>query len=151
MPDFWEGQFGLDPHDASDAMRITAGGYANIEHYFNNTTPKADSKPVVFIAATVSRADGKQSGEWRVTRTGDLSTPLTVHYTVSGDATAGVDFTALPDSVTIPAGKNSAILNLTPSPAAGGEKTVVITLKKDEPGHHVGCPSASLVIIRQAH
>jgi autotransporter-associated beta strand protein len=35
MPDYWEKAVGLDPGSASDAMTITADGYANIEHYLN--------------------------------------------------------------------------------------------------------------------
>ena len=30
LPDFWEKQFGLDPNDAKDSAKISAGGYANI-------------------------------------------------------------------------------------------------------------------------
>src|SRR5205814_235123 len=44
IPDYWEEQFGLNPHDATDAMRTnTAGRYANVEHYFNNTDPTGGS------------------------------------------------------------------------------------------------------------
>jgi PKD repeat protein len=40
------------------------------------------------------------------------ASPLTVGYTVSGTATPGVDYTALPGSVTIPAGQNSAVVSI---------------------------------------
>lgn len=43
---------------------------------------------------------------------GDNSTPLTVGYTVSGTAIPGVDYNALPGSVTIPAGEDSVILSI---------------------------------------
>jgi hypothetical protein len=98
IPDFWETQFGLDPREAADSMQISAGGYANIEHYFNNTKLRADPKPIVYVSTTVSRASEGQPGEWRVTRTGSLQQPLTVRYTVGGDAIAGQDYTALPGS-----------------------------------------------------
>lgn len=150
MPDFWETQFGFNPRDASDAMQITAGGHANIEHYCNSTNPRADGKAVVSIAATVSRADEKQPGEWRVMRTGDPTAPLTVQYTIGGDAAPGVDFAALPGTITIPAGKDSATLKLMPTPTVASEKIVVVTLDTASSSHHVGCPSASLVVIRKA-
>ena len=51
LPDFWEKQFGLDPNDAGDNARISAYGYANIEHYFNNTDPTGGTTPIIFIAA----------------------------------------------------------------------------------------------------
>ncbi|MFM1874331.1 MAG: hypothetical protein RL266_68 [Bacteroidota bacterium] len=40
------------------------------------------------------------------------NSPLTVGYTVSGTATPGTDYTALPGSITIPAGQDSVILNI---------------------------------------
>lgn len=39
MPDEWESANGLDPNDASDAMKIGEGGYANIEVYVNSLVP----------------------------------------------------------------------------------------------------------------
>lgn len=40
------------------------------------------------------------------------NSPITVGYTVSGTATPGVDYTALPGSVTIPAGEDSVVLSI---------------------------------------
>ncbi|WP_449072008.1 hypothetical protein [Prosthecobacter sp.] len=149
LPDAWETQFGLDPRDARDGARISAHGYANIEHYFNNTHPRGDSgAPIVYVSATVSRAHPNQPGEWRITRGGDLEEPLTVDYAVGGDASAGRDFEPLTGSVTIPAGSTSAMLTLTVSAKAEDNKTVIVTLKGDPSRCHVGCPSASLIVIR---
>src|SRR5262249_34909926 len=92
LPDFWEKQFGLNPNDAGDGAKIGAGGYANIEHYFNNTDPGGSDAPIVFVAATVSRARSNQDGEWRVMRTGNSSGPLTIRYDIAGDAVSGQDF-----------------------------------------------------------
>lgn len=150
LPDFWEKQFGLDPNDAKDSAKISAGGYANIEHYFNNTDPAGGTKPIVFIAATVSRALPKhgQAGEWRVTRNGDLRSPLTVSYTVSGSAASSEDFEPLKGEVTIPAGAPSATIKLTPTKNARNDTMVVLTLAAGQSHYHVGCPSASLVVLR---
>ena len=43
IPDFWEEQFGLNKNDPKDSKAIGHGGYANIEHYFNNTDPTGGS------------------------------------------------------------------------------------------------------------
>ena len=137
LPDFWEKQFELNPTDASDAAKISADGYANIEHYANNTDPTGRGASIVHIAATISRAMKTDPGEWRVTRTGGVSQALTVHYTMSGDANAG--------SVTIAAGKTSATIPL--QPRAGAGKTVVVTLDAAQAAYRVGCPSASLIVI----
>ena len=150
LPDFWEKQFGLNPTDASDSAKLSRG-YAQIEHYFNNTDPQGGAVPIVFISATVSRAlvQQGQAGEWRVTRTGSTAEPLRLSYTVSGDAAVGDDFQALPGSVTIPASQSSARIALSPTSRAADDKTVVITLATDQPGYHVGCPSQSLIVIRK--
>ena len=149
LPDFWEKQFGLNASDATDSMKISANGYANIEHWINNTDPTGGSTPIVFVSATVSRAGKNQPGEWRVTRTGDSAQPLTVRYTISGDAAAGKDFAPLAGSVTIPAGKTSATVPLSPLAGASDNKLAVISIATEQPEYHVGCPSQSLVVIRK--
>jgi hypothetical protein len=149
LPDFWEKQFGLNPGDASDSAKLS-GGYANIEHYFNNTDPDGGTAPVVFVSASTSRARANrgQPGEWRVTRTGDTAAPLTVRYTLGGDAEPGKDFAPLTGAVTIPAGRSFAAIPLAPLPGARDNKTAVITLTASRPDFHIGCPSQSLVVIR---
>ena len=47
-----------------------------------------------------------------VSRTGDLSGPLSVDYTVQGTAQPGVHYRALPGTVTIPAGQSSAVVQV---------------------------------------
>ncbi len=44
MPDAWETANGLNPNDASDAMKIASNGYTNIENYINSIT-EANSQP----------------------------------------------------------------------------------------------------------
>ena len=153
IPDYWERQFGLDPRNPADGLAAGARGYANVEHYFNNSDPRPDANgaAIVYIAATVSRAGAseRRNGEWRVTRTGDTSAPLTVRYRVSGDAIAGKDFAGLPGRVTIPAGGTSATITLTPLASAADDRTVVIALEPGAETHFAGCPAQSLVVIRR--
>ncbi len=150
IPDFWETQFGLNPQDANDSARIGTGGYANIEHYFNNSNPRSEATPVVSISAAVSRAYPGQAGTWLVTRHGPVQSPLTVHYTVSGDAASSRDFEPLSGSVTLPAGKSSALISLQPTTGTQDDKTAIITLSTDDPACGVGCPAASLIVIRSS-
>jgi pectate lyase len=139
LPDEWQKSFGV-----RDAAAISHG-YANIEHWFNNTDPTGKNTPVVFVSATVSRATPVQAGEWRISRTGDLTQPLDVVCDLSGDAVSGRDFAALPVRVTIPAGEASTTLALPVLPSAKDDVTAVITLRAP----HVGCPSRSLIVIRR--
>lgn len=39
IPDEWERANGLNPNDASDAMKILANGYTNLEVYVNSLVP----------------------------------------------------------------------------------------------------------------
>ncbi|MFZ5830650.1 MAG: hypothetical protein ACOY3P_11210 [Planctomycetota bacterium] len=167
IPDHWEEQFGLDPQDPSDGMKIAAGGYANIEHYFNSTDPHGGATPVVFVAARVSRASpgGNQAGVWRVTRTGSTTAPLVVSYRINGTATPDQDYASLPGTVTIPAGTASVEIVLKPTKTTAvassatartasevgsrraGDKTVVLSLNRSDEAYHVGCPARALVVI----
>jgi hypothetical protein len=148
LPDFWEKQFGLNPNDASDSAKISAGGYANIEHYANNTDPTGKGGTIVSISADVSRASLTQLGEWRITRSGDVTEPLTVHYKLSGDAKMGEDYAQLYGTTVIAAGKRTKIITLDPRKTATDNRTVVMTLQGGD-GAVVGCPSQSLIVIRR--
>ena len=116
IPDYWEDQFGLNKHDAKDAMKIARGGYANIEHYFNNTHPAGGAAPIVHIAASVSRAKGKEqlAGAFQVTRSGSTGAALTLSYTVGGSAAAGKEYERLSGTATIPAGAASGTIAVVP-------------------------------------
>jgi len=45
MPDSYESKNGLNPNDASDAMKIATGGYSNIEIYLNSVVDVKTVKP----------------------------------------------------------------------------------------------------------
>ncbi|MSU48668.1 MAG: hypothetical protein EXS37_06160 [Opitutus sp.] len=153
LPDFWEQQFGLDPRDPTDSKKISTSGYAHIEHYFNNTDPRAadpaSGANVVYIAGTATRATATTPGECRVMRTGSSAASLTAHYTVSGDAAAGRDYAPLSGQVTIPAGSHSVALSLVALPSATDNRTVTIALTPGARDHFIGCPSQALVVIRR--
>lgn len=63
--------------------------------------------PTVTVTAVDPGAQeaAKDPGAFAVTRMGGADAPLTVNYSVTGTATAGDDYQALPGSVTIPAGE----------------------------------------------
>ena len=86
----------------------------------------------VSIAATSPDAaeSGPAPGTFTVTRSGNLSNPLVVSYTVGGTASAGADYAGLPATVTIPANVASASITVTPlaDSIAEGDETVTVTL-----------------------
>jgi hypothetical protein len=65
-----------------------------------------------------------------VTRSGSLASALTVSYTVSGSAIAGVNFVALTGTVTIPAGAVSADIDVQPilTTTFTADKVLTVTL-----------------------
>ena len=74
---------------------------------------------------------GLGTASFRVTRGGNLSQPLTVNYSVSGNAIAGTDYNALSGTVTFPANENTAFITVTPRDDATIEsnETVTVTLQ----------------------
>jgi hypothetical protein len=105
-------------------------------------------------AVTITALDGTATeagattGAFRVSRTGSTASPLTVFYSVAGTATPGTDYTALPGSVTIPAGVAAANILVKPinDTLKEGNQTVVVTLSS-KPAYTIGSPSAATVTI----
>lgn len=107
---------------------------------------------------------------YRISReNSDISQPLTVNFAISGTAIAGVDYTAIPGSVTIPTGQTSVLIPITVHPDALAEGTETIILLLDNacsctqstatmqindlpplisnlPDHYTTCPNASVLL-----
>jgi subtilisin-like proprotein convertase family protein len=106
--------------------------------------------PTVSIVATAPSAFFPSlNGQFTVTRTGDLTNPLTVNYTVGGTATAGVDYTALSGSVTIPGGQASATISVPPLLVPPTARTVIATLSASA-NYTIGTSPATVTITSQA-
>lgn len=120
-------------------------GVALVEVY--DITPAGSSATAVSAAATSPNANTAGiAGVFTVTRTGDTSQPLSVGYTVGGTAVAGQDYQALPGSVTIPAGVNSATVIVAPgSSLSASSATVVLTLAASS-SYAAGTGSATVTI-----
>ena len=74
--------------------------------------------------------EGCTNGIISFTTNTPVATPMTINYTVSGNATNGVDYTAIPNSITIPAGQDSVALIIHPllDGITEGTETVIITV-----------------------
>jgi uncharacterized delta-60 repeat protein len=74
-----------------------------------------DELPVVSIAATDPTAsEPADTGEFTVTRTGNLSGDLIVYFKTGGKAIHQADYAPIGDRVRIPAGARSATITITP-------------------------------------
>ncbi|MBD2551535.1 S8 family serine peptidase, partial [Microcystis elabens FACHB-917] len=90
------------------------------------------------ISVAISSASVAEDGTYNIvytfSRTGPNSSELTVYYTLSGTATAGVDFSTLPSSgssaITFAAGASTATLTIDPTADldAESDETVELTL-----------------------
>lgn len=91
--------------------------------------------PVVTLTADVPTANPSQGilGSFTLTRTGDLSQPLSVTFTIKGTGQNGVDYKLLTTTKTMKAGKGTKRLKITAYPvdgaSAGTKKTVKLTLQ----------------------
>lgn len=99
----------------------------NITDDENSTTNR-----VLNIVKTTDAAEPSTNGLFTISLPAGVtpSEAITVNYTVSGTATAGVDYTALSGTVVIPAGQNSVILPVTVAndQIIEGAETLIVTL-----------------------
>jgi hypothetical protein len=90
--------------------------------------------PATLVSVTAStptaNEQGPVNGVFTVTRTGNTSVPLTVNYTVGGNATSGADYTALSGSVTFLAGAASTNITVQVNNDSAAEltETAVLTI-----------------------
>jgi len=86
--------------------------------------------PVVTMTATtpVARESGLTPGVFTLSHNGPTTVPYTITLTPGGTATADADYSALPGSITIPAGQNSITLDVTPLADFLVEQDETITL-----------------------
>ncbi|MCZ8201041.1 MULTISPECIES: S8 family serine peptidase [unclassified Microcystis] len=108
------------------------------------------STKTISIAKT---ADGKEAGSvssvFTLTRTGDLSSALTVNYTLAGAATPGVDYTGTTrNTVTFAAGSRNATITLpTKDDLLSDPSETIITRITAPVGYTISGPSAATATI----
>ncbi len=104
----------------------------------------------VRVSAVKSTAYEQRStkGSVRFSRTGNLTKPVTILYSVGGTATNGVDYALLPGSVTIPAGIAAKDVFISPiyDKVREGNQTVTITIEQNSL-YLVGSPASATVTI----
>ena len=117
----------------------------------------ADAQVVVSIEASDDSAaeSPPDNGEFVVTRAGgSVIAPATVNYTVSGTATGGEDYTALPGSVTLNFFQGQATIPVNVAGDDGlfeGDETVTVTLQESPGVSIVGNASATVTIFDSPH
>ena len=108
----------------------------------------ADNDPAVTVVATDANAgEPANNGLFTLTRTGPTASALTVNVAMSGTATNGTDFTAIPTTVTFAAGSATALVNLTvvDDSLVEGTETATLTVQTGT-GYTPGGPAATITI-----
>jgi hypothetical protein len=114
------------------------------------TVTIADAAPVVSVTAVDAEASeaGPDLGAFRFSRTGPVTSSLTVTYTVTGTAVNGSDYQAIPMAVTFLSGQATANVFVIPMAdgVAEGVETVIVTLT-DGASYDLGAPATATVNI----
>jgi hypothetical protein len=119
----------------------------------NETPTWADWPPLHFQSFTNW---GPKDALFLVQSYGDTSDTFTVTYNISGTASNGVDYEALPGSVTIPAGQSQALIPIVPidNGPPYAPKTVILTLtpatNAPPPLYVLGSPTNAEALILEA-
>ncbi len=106
--------------------------------------------PIVTITAVDATASepGKDTGTFRISRTGSTASALTVYYTIGGTATNGKDYRAIAVSKKIPAGASYAEIVITPlnDKLKEGSESVILNLSANA-AYAIGSPGSDTVMI----
>ncbi|MCL1467435.1 FG-GAP-like repeat-containing protein [Argonema galeatum] len=88
------------------------------------------------------------SGLFTLTRTGNLSTPVTVNYTTGGTATNSTDYNNLPGSITFGANQSTATLpiNIINDNLVEGSETATVTITPNN-AYNIGSTNNATVFI----
>ena len=123
-------------YDGIDPINISV---TNID----NDVPQAIS-----VTSNGSIYENTGTGEFTLSRAGEITADLTVNYLVTGTATGGSDYVALPGSVTIPTGSASVNVSVVPTKneVIESDETVIVDIDTGA-GYIIGSPNSATVTI----
>lgn len=103
-------------------------GTALVEVY--DLSPETLSTVSVVASAATTDTNSTTPAVLTVSRVGPVTSPITITYTISGTAVAGVDYEPLPGTVTIPAGAALATIEFRPkrNPENANNRTATLVL-----------------------
>jgi hypothetical protein len=132
---------------SAPASRIVAPASATV----TISDDDSNSLPVVSISSTnrPNAFEGGGNGEFVFTRTGSTVSNLSFNVTILGTAANGVDYTTLPNVVTIPAGQSSVTIPVVPidDNLVEGDETVTLALEIRDT-YRVSTPAFATVTIQ---
>lgn len=133
LSDWEELKVGLDPHSAS------SDGVTNDYQRMLAALQATASTLTVTEVDPVWSANGVTPGAFTINRSGRLN-PITVTLSFAGNAVAGTDYQAIPNTVALPFGFNGVSVDVTPlTPVA---QTLTINLAS-KPDYQLGAPASA--------
>ena len=124
--------------------RQTAPRYPQYRQYV--VVPFVPLPPSASIVASTSTVieNGAQSLSYTVTLSDPAAAPISVHFSLGGSATAGVDYTASANPLVIPAGSSTGTITIDPTGDTNVEpdETVIVSLVTGS-GYTLGAPTSA--------
>jgi bacillolysin len=118
---------------SGSATAVQYGAYSGLS-YRRGTFAGA---PTLAVSAVTSSIGGNQTGTFRITRTsGDQAIQVPVSFKTLGTAKAGVDYTSISTTATIPAGGTSVDITVKATASPTGPSRT-LTLSLDPQNHYV--------------
>jgi len=104
---------------------------------------------VVLLATDPTALEGTTAGAFTLIRNGETTAPLAVNVVISGTASNGVDYVAIPAVITLPAGALAVDIPVTPllDTVNRGNKTVVLALQPNAAYNITGGHRATVKIV----
>ena len=106
-----------------------------------------DAMTLTIVATTAGSSEPTTDGLFTITRTGSIASEATVNLVITGTATAGADYVAIPVTATLAAGSATTTIPVSVLDDVTGEgnETVIVTLVAG--GYSIGTPGAATVTI----
>jgi serralysin len=123
--------------------------YGSLGQYAISGSIISGTKSISIAKTTDGKEAGPVSSVFTLTRTGDLSSALTVNYTLAGTATPGVDYTGTtPNTVSFLAGSPTATITLpTIDDLLSDPSETIITTITAPAGYTISGPSTATATI----
>ncbi len=133
-------------------VTLTAGETYRVAFPSSATVTIQDNDERVWLDASdfiATEPGDKDRGEFTFTRFGTTNTSLQVFYTITGNASNGLDYTTISNSFVIPSGVLTATLPVTPldDPLVEGSELLTLTLQPNA-AYTLGVPVAGTVTIQ---
>lgn len=110
------GYVGLDTFTFVVSDGVSTSTPATVTLSVNNSSSSTPVVTVTALTPTASEGNPSQNGVYQFSRTGATTNPLTVYYSLSDPADAGIEYTPLSGSVVIPSGQSYVNVALQPIP-----------------------------------